>query len=323
MIRELLDSVLGRSVSASGGEELRYNCPICEHFDRRLYVAPDRSYKGIQGWFFCFQCEWKGPLDYLLKTLGLPPRGDLPAPSLRELLLSLFPDDPTARENPREPVPWPRGAIWLEPHHKATHYLVNRGMTLQQIADYRLFLWEENAYMRIGIPEFDIDGNLVYYVSRKYLEGDKSFKYIGEVEGKRRRYCLGNLWRAITYPEVLVCEGALDAIAAGPNAIWTYGKYVTDGQLDLICSTGNRSFCVLLDGDAQEKAELLAERLMSRGLKTRIASLPPDKDPADLGPAGVAPFVDAAPELDDLEVLRRKLCRTVRQKPLDLSGFAQ
>ena len=62
---------------------------------------------------------------------------------------------------------------------------------------------------------------------------------------------------------------------------------------------------------------------MTCGFSIRIASLPPDVDPNDLGTEGVRPYIAAAQPLSDSGLLMRKLRQTHRVKPLDSNGITQ
>ena len=60
LLKQLLESILGRSKSARGGDEAVFNCPSCNHHKKKLTFNL-QSQK-----FQCWVCGYKGHRAYQL-----------------------------------------------------------------------------------------------------------------------------------------------------------------------------------------------------------------------------------------------------------------
>jgi hypothetical protein len=100
-----------------------------------------------------------------------------------------------------------------------------------------------------------------------------------------RRLILYNYDNAVKYPFVVVCEGVTDVWNVGPYAVACFGKHVSAPQLKLLCDGwSDGAIVILLDGDAWDESQILAERLSSVNYKGKIipVRLPENKDPGSL-----------------------------------------
>ena len=79
----------------------------------------------------------------------------------------------------------------------------------------------------------------------------------------------------------VLCEAPLDALKVNEFAMATYGKGVTDAQVDLICSLGLRKLVIYFDDepDAQARAWDLALRISPNFRDGVWIAVPPNKDP--------------------------------------------
>jgi hypothetical protein len=94
------------------------------------------------------------------------------------------------------------------------------------------------------------------------------------------------LWGLETLPPApspaWVVEGVFDALPLFPNALATFGKNVTDEQVEMLAGL-ERPIVVCLDGDAWTLARSLAARLRLRRVDATWCQLPPGSDPGQLG----------------------------------------
>jgi hypothetical protein len=110
--------------------------------------------------------------------------------------------------------------------------------------------------------------------------------------GMNRRATLWNMDTALQSRAAVIwlVEGVFDALALYPNAIATFGKAVTETQIDWLVEEfsavpWHTKLVVCLDGDAWEDGQVLACRLGLRGLAVDWCRLPPGTDPGVLGAA--------------------------------------
>ena len=69
LLKQLLESVLGKSKSARGGEEDVFNCPSCNHHKKKLTLNLSTQK------FQCWVCGYKGHRAFkLLKAVSASPK---------------------------------------------------------------------------------------------------------------------------------------------------------------------------------------------------------------------------------------------------------
>jgi DNA primase len=127
----------------------------------------------------------------------------------------------------------------------------------------------------------------------------------------RRGSQVGFLHRAIrASPSSLVlCEGPFSALGAGPDAVATFGKYVTSEQVSRIRNAGVSQVILSVERDAVQDAILAAKECLSLCLRVFLLFLPRGKDPDDLPHEYYVSLKNSAPEVTypDLEKLRLRL----------------
>jgi hypothetical protein len=200
-------------------------------------------------------------------------------------------DRPDAGPSAREPVPLPDDYVplWPIPWADAYRYLLERGFTEADVHDYQIGMgtarWDyrrKTGYFgRVIIPDGPPGELPEYWVGRAYLDGLKP-KYRNPLVAKRDR--VFNLWRALGLPQIVVCEGPLSALAAGRDAVATYGKDCTSGQLKRLLAAG-KPLIIAYDGDATKDAIDLCYRCWAQDADVYYLPMPVDEDPADMGRA--------------------------------------
>jgi len=169
--------------------------------------------------------------------------------------------------------------------------LESRGVDYELAIQRGLGFGREKNRGRVFFPVFDIEdkSKCIFWVARSYTNLDHKncecwlckYKYTNAPDVKRRYFVYG-LEFCDDSDTCCITEGALSALNAGQNAIGTFGKYVTDEQLNLLSDRFDR-IQVALDPDAYKKAYYLMKRLLGRGHYVEWVPLPSKKDPGDLG----------------------------------------
>lgn len=290
--KEALSGVLGKSIP-SGNGEVRYNCPFCitrgygTDTKQHLYVNMDK------GLFLCFRCSEGGRLTKLYHYLKIPVGHVLPEPTSRgsldavisQLSVSLVTDlpDQTILEFPCPVVP-----AWSVPEVRA--YLQSRGVSESDSKAYSLQSGNFFGCERIFFPVYrPWTKDLIYWTGRKFLAGDEEKKDVLRYttpKGAKKNllYGMDVVVQQPGYPDhVIITEGPMSAIAAGRKAVATLGKNVSDFQVELLTKYGFSEYIVAFDGDASPASMSLCERLLLRGCRVSMVSLPMGEDPASVG----------------------------------------
>ena len=97
--------------------------------------------------------------------------------------------------------------------------------------------------------------------------------------GLRKGLMLYNYDTAIKSEVVVITEGVFDVFPVGRCAVASFGKTLTQYQIDLL--TRWKVVVNLLDNDADGEADRLSNILNSRGIVVVRPSLPSNKDPGD------------------------------------------
>ena len=141
------------------------------------------------------------------------------------------------------------------------------------------------AERRVVVPHLrDLRGPWVGYSARLVRGRERAPKYMYPDRMDRRAGLWGLPWLPSDDAAVWVVEGVFDALPLFPRAVATFGKAVTDEQLEQLAEIGRtRTVVACLDGDAWADARALAARLALRGARAAWCHLPPGTDPGTLG----------------------------------------
>lgn len=248
------------------------------------------------------RCDELGAIQYIMDGyVG----GDAKIDSLESILPQTVqtPKRGDLRELPQ--MAWPSGVEVIDPdffvHKDAVAYLHGRGITSEQIKQYRL------GYGRIGrfagyviFPCF-INFRMVYFQGRaswnppEDLDKEERKAWIEHTGYKKTmnpthrgneafgHEVIFNHDLAKASPTVVICEGPVDAIKSGTNAVALLGKAISPEKLSLLANMAATTFVVYLDPGAEERkvAEQLASELSAFG-DVYIATPPEGFDPGDL-----------------------------------------
>lgn len=244
------------SMPVDGTPEIRLQCPDCK-VSQRKYEDFKLYFNVTKKTGFCQRCKWKGGFEQLLRALNASGFVNT-VPSLKELKNALKGKDDGKdsamlrgrNENERSSI-LPKGIIPAWKHKKARRYLYKRGLGRKQIERYGIFYCPVGYFAkRIIIPVFDEAGNYKTFVARD-ITGRAEQKYLYP-KGCRVGQLLYNLdsIRKERRRLVWLVEGVFDAYHVRPYGCATFGKHITNKQIDLLRESGIRKVVILWDWDA-------------------------------------------------------------------------
>ena len=300
LLKKLLESILGRSKSARGGDEAVFTCPSCQHYKKKLTVNLS-SQK-----FQCWVCGYKGHRAFqILKKVNAP---GVIFSALKEIDQQYnFKKqvkqkvDANTLMLPKEVVPIMSSSAILSRH--ALHYLNQRGITQQDIVKYDLHYCEEGPLRNmVVIPSYDKDGFLNYYVGRSF---DKN-AYIKHKLASSTKDIIGFEMYINWDLPVILCEGAFDAMAIKRNAIPLFGKKISTTLMKKIIESNVEKIYLALDDDALKDAFKHAETFLSYGKKVYLIEMD-GKDPNELGFEAFTKLLHNATKITTSTLMKKRL----------------
>lgn len=277
-------------------DEYRYQCPHCLELgkktsDYKLYV----NAKSLK--FNCFRCGWHGRLeDDTVQESSNSVLGSM----LKDLEtkysgISLSKDD----EDYDEPTYYKLPSELLTPDNKrAWDYLIKRGITPEDISRYSIrvpnvFDSPKSMIGRVLIPNKVIAGKFTnMYVARTYINEEPKYK---NPYNSPKDKVIFNYHNIPDNPDqIIINEGVLTSIVAGTDSVATYGKSVSDYQIDMIVDKNPKRVYVSLDNDAKDdrspdptgyKITDLVKKLLDKlpDSDIYIVNMPAGKDAVDVG----------------------------------------
>ena len=300
LLKQLLESILGRSKSARGGDEAVFNCPSCNHHKKKL------TFNLLSQKFQCWVCNYKGHRAFqLLKKAGAPGAA---FGALKEIDKQYNFKQQTKQKVDANTLQFPQGvtpimssSAILSKH--ALHYLDQRGITQQDVVKYDLHYCEEGPLRNmVVIPSYDKDGFLNYYVGRSF---DKN-AYIKHKLASSTKDIIGFEMYINWDLPVILCEGAFDAMAIKRNAIPLFGKKISTTLMKKIIKSNVEKIYLALDEDALKDAFNHAETFMSYGKKVYLIEME-DKDPSELGFKTFTKLLHNAVELTTSVLMKKRM----------------
>ena len=300
LLKRLLESILGGSKSARGGEEAVFNCPSCNHRKKKLTVNLSTQK------FQCWVCGYKGHRAFkLLKQVSASLKAyDI----LKDIDVQYSFKKSTIAKAPSGSLHLPQGvtpimssSAILSKH--ALHYLDQRGITQQDVVKYDLHYCEQGELKNmVIIPSYDKDGFLNYYVGRSF---DKN-AYIKHKLASSTKDIIGFEMYINWDLPIVLCEGAFDAMAIKRNAIPLFGKRISDSLMTKIIKSNVKKIYLALDEDALKDAFNHAKTFMSYGKQVYLIEMG-DKDPSELGFIQFTKLLHNATELTISTLMKKRL----------------
>jgi len=300
LLKQLLESILGRSKSARGGDEAVFYCPSCHHHKKKL------TFNLSSQKFQCWVCNYKGHRAYqLLKKAE--------APGAAYGLLKEIDSQYDFKQAPKQKIEsntlqLPKGAKQLTNStdimaRHAFHYLSQRGITPQDIVKYNIHYSEQGEFKNmVVIPSYDSNGFLNYYVGRSF---DKN-AYIKHKLAFGTKDIIGFEMYINWDLPVILCEGAFDAMAIKRNAIPLFGKKLSTTLMKKIIESNVKKIYLVLDEDALKDAFQHAETFLSYGKKVYLIEMG-DKDPSELGFENFTKLLHNATKLTISTLMKKRL----------------
>lgn len=278
MVDEFLTNRLGAPVS-SGQEEVRYECPSTKCTERRLSKGSDpKLYVNVfKRTFYCMRCSWGGTLRQLYNYLGgeYDPSNEISLVPEEAPVVAACQLPPVTDDWSSSPDAW----NWLCNRFRSIpveelYGLVQRGVIRKGTKWY----WDR-------VVLCDIYNECLRYWTARAIYDNVQPKY--KNPRMSRSSIMFNQQRIedYKYEEVLICEGIINALILGENAVATYGRCVTPQQLEILSGFECDRYVIISesDRDAKNNTLQLAESLMSRKKEVYIVDCPEGKDPGDIG----------------------------------------
>ena len=301
LLKKLLESILGRSKSARGGDEAVFTCPSCNHHKKKL------TFNLLSQKFQCWVCGYKGHRAFqLLKKINAPGTlfGTLKEIDKQYNFKKQNQNQKTTTNTlqlPKEVIPIISSSAILSRH--ALHYLNQRGVTQQDIVKYDLHYCEQGDLRnKVVIPSYDKDGFLNYYVGRSF---DKN-AYIKHKLASSTKDIIGFEMYINWDLPIILCEGAFDAMAIKRNAIPLFGKKISSALMKKIITSNCKKIYLALDNDALKDTLNHAEKLMGYGKRIYIIEMN-DKDPSELGFKEFTKLLHKATELTTSTLMKKRM----------------
>jgi len=257
---------------------------------------------------FCFRCQARYSLVEIVRhvegcdiydAFAIVRENENGSSRLQTVLSQMDPDMDVADEATK-----PRLPVVLPPEYepitkKVPRYLRARGVSLSLCRIHEIGVCRYGYYRnRIIVPVYDLVGKLALFVARWDTTFPKpaTAKKILYPKGSRTSRVLFNHKRASAFKTVVVTEGVFDAMRAGSRAVAVFGKHVARPNLVNLMALGqSRKLVIMLDPDAVDDAEALAEELIEICPRVYLASLPSGrKDPGEATPAEIREAVSGA-----------------------------
>ena len=284
---------------AGGGQEIRFNCPICYEEKKRLYMNT------TSGLWICHRCGEKGSLfSFFITATEKTPW------EIEQLIATLgglaAPELPIKRpELEDKTVELPTG--FMPSLDVAPAYLKSRDIDMLWASFANIGLAPYGRYAgRIIIPVYT-NKELKTFVARAI--GDLEPKVLTPPNSKAAEALFGYDMRYEESKTLIIVEGVFDALRVltvlngiPTNVVATLGAHMTDQQRRLVIQTEAKTVILMRDNDeAGMKASVReARELRAAMMNVHIAVLPPGKDPGDsTNDEIIAAINDSIPVGDD------------------------
>lgn len=235
-------------------EKKTFHCWVCQQYetawDEHAHVMRRRPVSGAGGLLKLVEwLEGTGPgesIQFVLDAVGHGDISELPDKLLLKRLAEALDSGRAPAINP------PEGA---QPILAPLPYMLRRGVTMKDVADYGLFWCSGGRYdNRLVFPVWE-DGFLVYWQARAMYErheaGGKFTKALNPPRTPGAAVSsdvLMNLDVASQYPRVCLVEGPMDVVRTGPDSACTFGKKLHPRQVQKLLDRGVRAVDLMWDG---------------------------------------------------------------------------
>jgi DNA primase len=277
--KQILHRILGRGKTLNNGEQIIFVCPFCHHHKPKLQVHLEL------GHYHCWVCGVKGrTIVTLLKKLKIDNETiNKFRTNKNNVLLNQKPGTQETINKELVTLPKEFKPLYLkrdDPDYKhAIRYLINRGLTVQDILKYNIGYCDKGPYSgMIIIPSYDMNGQLNFFVGRSYYP-DATIRHKNPMVSKNIiGFELFINWKL----PVVIVEGVFDAIAVKRNAIPLFGKKIMSKLKEKILLEKVKTIYICLDRDARQDSIKISEYFSNHGVTVHYVDLQ-EKDPSEIG----------------------------------------
>ena len=162
-------------------------------------------------------------------------------------------------------------------------YVIKRGFNPNELARHGVGYCTKGEYFGYLIIPFYTEGSLRYWNARLVIgSGPRYNNPPKDITGLGKEFLIYNSDALGLYNQVFICEGAINALTMGENAIATMGKSISRYQINELIKAQAKRYIILLDPDAKDKAIDLALKLVNFK-SVKVVYLPEGKDCNDIG----------------------------------------
>lgn len=274
---QILSNIFGKY--EPHGKEYLFFCPYCNHHKRKLSINLEKNV------FKCWTCQKKGSdIFFLIKRFGTYEHVlSWKQFGGKTVDIAIFDKIFGNKEITNKEIPLPSGYISLINNNdvssrNARDYLARRNVFHDDIVLWKIGYCDSGTYSeRIIIPSFDRNGILNYFVGRTYVFNPK--KYLNPPFHSNE--IIFNELNLDFKKDLVVVEGAFDAIIAGQNSVPLLGSTLnTKSRLFQKIVKFNTPLFIALDEDALLKELKIIKSLLEYGIE--IYKIPIDKE-SDVG----------------------------------------
>ena len=277
---DLLYRNVKHSIHSTVGDEVSFECPKCRD-DGHFSVNITKQV------FYCFKCHYSGSIKQEIRKNSvmwseiLAIVGDTylpPCPGRYPAFCSLAGSPIMESEG---------GYVFIKDGaEKAGRYCLDRGMTRQQIYDYKVYTKEYDG--RVYFPYWNEKGEITFWIGRatNNLTEPKTLTMPGS-----ECPLFGRHVKKYT-DEVVLVEGVFDHFAT-PNSYAIMGSNVTGNQILQLKVDDVKKIFIIFDPDAHEQSERVAKKLANFGFDVFPVMLSGDQDPAEIGRKRMTELVES------------------------------
>jgi len=273
---KILADILG-SFYRSGSEYL-FSCPSCDHHKRKLSVNINKNA------FKCWICDWSGLSLYrIVRRYGTFPQKNEwksfeDTVDVSDFSKDLFGEPEVQEIRQRINLPEEFATLTSSKTYSSTparSYLNVRGIGRKQVLHWKIGYCQEGEYKnRIILPSFDAEGYCNYFIARTYTNDYMKYK-----NPPVSKDIIFNELYLEWDEELIIVEGAFDAIKAGKNSVPILGSTLRqESRLFTKIVENDTPVLVALDPDAEKKAMRLIKDLLEYGIEVRKLDVAPYND---------------------------------------------
>ena len=283
MQREKLDilvNVLGRYRKSS--DEHLFSCPYCKHHKKKLSVNVEKNV------FKCWICDSNGrDIRRLVRRFGTFLQRQEWDKLTNNIDLSGF-DNIFAEEEDNiieQKISLPKEFVSLtdsklpKTANAAKKYLKSRGITQEDILHWKVGYCLDGEFGgRVIIPSFGLSGHPSYFIARSYTNSGYRYK-----NPPVSRDIIFNELYLDWDEDLVIVEGAFDAVIAGPNAVPILGSNLRENsKLFQEIVKHDTPVYLALDPDMEQKAFKLINSLLSYGVELYKVEISPFDDVGEM-----------------------------------------